>query len=270
MSMSEERIAGELPEAQSSSLKMALGVAGTLLGIAVVICGGVAGYVALTTTQPAIDPNLARQEDPAQIRELAQEIALIDLPEGFKPIRSMRNSQVWFGREPGDGALMKMGRTEFSDEQSANEVLARIPFILQTLERGDENQSTVLNPEGISPETNRELMVLGMPFPFRFNRGSLGKGKVPVIKAVGGFLTRKEFVLLIVTLPAAEYDERAIVQIIESIRHPHGEPAVSMDYFGGTATHATGAKAETPITEPVDAYGQTDSPDTRVPEPPVD
>ncbi len=263
MSMSEERNLGELPEAHASSFKIILGLTGLVVGLAVLVCGGVAGYVALTTAEPPLDPRVELARNPEHVRELAQKIAIIDIPDGLKPIQGDDRgdmTRVTFGREPGDGALLKMSRSSLAGRKPGESPRYRISMMLQMLEMGDDETSTTLQPGGNSPETTQELPVLGKNFPFRFIQGKLGEREIPVRKVVGGFATKSEIVVLICTLPEAEFDEAAILKMIASIRHPRGEEAVNPDLsdFDDAPAPGKGADVKSPQHEPGEIDAQTE------------
>src|SRR5262245_65428259 len=86
VSMSEERHSGDLLESRPSSARVALGVAGVVIGLAALVCGGVAGYVALTTTEPAVvERPSPPAEEPANIRAIADRIVALKIPARFEP-----------------------------------------------------------------------------------------------------------------------------------------------------------------------------------------
>ncbi len=228
MSMNEERLLSELPEPRASSLKVALGVAAAATGLAVLLCGGVAGYVALTTTDRGasevspVPPSL----DAGNIRERARTIVAIDIPAGFEPIESMPNSMlssVTFGRKSGPGALLKLGRTELQaipPEVEASEVSS---MMLQMLEMGDESSSTLIQRDPGSTETTGEFTVLGQPTAFTIVTGTRSQKHIPVTKISGVFRTRKAYVALIYLIPTAEHDEGAFQKLLDSIRPAGGD-----------------------------------------------
>jgi hypothetical protein len=113
--MSEERFPGDLLESQASSTKVALGVAGIVLGLGLLVCGGVAGYVALTTadsTSSTHSTPAAPSDPPTGDREslwqVARSIVAIDIPVGLEPFASTngQNKGVMFRRKGGDGTSL--------------------------------------------------------------------------------------------------------------------------------------------------------------------
>jgi hypothetical protein len=222
--MSEDRFPGDLSNGSSSSLKLGLKVAGIALGMAVLLCGGVAAYVAMqddgsqanATKVPPATPMMK----PEAMRAIAAKIVEIDIPADFEPISANESSyglEATFGRRNTDGAFLKLRRMfpstmpRGADPRSAGEM------VLHVADRGDELTDTTLTgmPE---PESTRELTVLGNLEKFKFFRGKRSSGEKTVRKVAGSFMIPAGLIVLIYTIPEEEYDEEAVVRMIESIR----------------------------------------------------
>ncbi len=246
MSMSEERFSGELPEARASSVKIALGVSGVVIGLAVLLCGGVAAYVALTTTDsgaPA-EPPMPPKADPAQIREVARRIIAIDLPADFEPITgepSQMMSRVLFRRNVEEGAFLKLARVDLSSIPAGSDTSQAGPMILQMLDRGDERDAAMVLPDPASHGTTREFTVLGQTVTFEFADGTAPRSGTPVKKVRGVFRTQKAYIGLVYVIPLAEYDEEQFLEMIESIQPAPGDSAPDVD--AAESPGNSGAKA---------------------------
>ncbi|MGE5195074.1 MAG: hypothetical protein ACM3U2_21480 [Deltaproteobacteria bacterium] len=245
MSMSEERIVGELPEPRMSSLKMALAATGVVIGLGLLVCGGVAGYVAWTTTDSSAPPEdrVPPEQDPANIRDLARRIVAIDIPAGFEPINSEQSqimNRVVFGRKGADGALLKLARIDLSQVPAGADPSQAAPMMLEMLQIGSQSDTTSIAPDAASPGTTRELTVLGQPATFHFLDGTLPQNGTPVKKVSGAFRTRNAHIALIYMIPKAEYDDDAFLKMIESIRPPSGDSAPEEEASTGQAANGGG------------------------------
>lgn len=232
MSMSEERYPGDLRGEAPSSFKVALAVIGTIAGIGILFCSGVAGYVAW---QDRGRPRAAAEQkdnNPAPDIEgalsLLRKIADIDVPAGFEPLdmenmRPMR--KITFGRKGGDdGAFLKLASLEapvMRPGEPAPEGTGHM--VQQMLEMGAGQTSTILERVPASEGTTHELNVLGKLVPFQFVKGPLASNKKVVWKVSGSFSAGRGPIALIYTIPEDEFDEEAVVRMIESIRPPDVE-----------------------------------------------
>ncbi len=66
--------------------------------------------------------------------------------------------------------------------------------------------------------THRDLIVLGRKSLFSFKHGKRASDSKPVWKVWGAFSTKFGAAALILLVPESEYDEAAVVHMIESIR----------------------------------------------------
>jgi hypothetical protein len=231
--MSEERFPGELPDGRASSLKIALGLAGFVVAAGLLLCGGVAAYVAWVDSKTPVGENATPPvKDPASILKVAATIVDIDVPAGFEPISDdsqVHIAKVTFGRATHDGALLKLARMSLADKPPGSDPSERLAVMPHMIEMGEPRVNTAFLPGSASPETTRKLTVLGRSVPFRFVRGTRAPEEPKVAKVQGAFLTKKSMVGLIFTIPETEYDEEAVVKMIESIRPAAGDSAPDDD-----------------------------------------
>ena len=241
----------ETPEAEfspSSPIKTTLIVVGALAGLMLLVCGGAAGYVALTAPagreeqapEAADDPSLpadkmqkmkeqieARRirltEDPALVRKIAARICEIDLPAGFEPIEAYDQGGVRvasFGNVSENGALLKLAQIDWPMSIEGITDLDNMmqAQVLSAAEKGDGRIDTTLKASRQKPESiQRELMVLGQKVEFVFRKGKRASGNQRVWKTRGAFAAKQGGVALVLMVPESEFDEESIVRMIESI-----------------------------------------------------
>src|SRR5579872_6042758 len=103
--MTEERFPGEVQYAHSlSSTKLGLVIAGVVMGILLLACGGVVAYVVIVPARPAIEPM-----SPAAIRAIARKIVNIDVPQDFEPMEAEESDKMTkavFARKGELGAIL--------------------------------------------------------------------------------------------------------------------------------------------------------------------
>jgi hypothetical protein len=259
--MSEERFPGDLLESRASSAKVALGVAGIVIGLGVLVCGGVAGYVALTTTGSHVvsePPSATPRQDPADIRETAQRIIAIDLPADFEPVSRedhIHMTNVVYGRKGVDGAFLKLGRVVLSEIPKGVDLGEAQSKILTVLQMAGTPGGARIEYDTTSPATNREFMILGQPVTFTFVDATLSESRAPVRQARGTFKTMKAIVSLIYVIPKEEFDEDAFRRMIESIRPARGDSAPDAAETSGDGA----AQSEATDTTQPDGSGKQDS-----------
>lgn len=237
MSMSEERFPGELQGASSSSLKMGLTVAGCAIGLVLLLCGGVVGYVAWKgAEQPQQQPTASADDSapmkpgmgPAAAEALVRTIIQIDMPVQFEPIDADENPagcRVTFGRKDAVGTLLKLVRYDLSKAPPEFELRSTAPMLMRMAEMGDGRTSTSFIEETESSESARNLTVLGETVTFRFVKGKSRAGGQTLRKVTGTFIAGNGFVALVYTIPDENYDEEAVVRMLESIKAPEDESA---------------------------------------------
>jgi hypothetical protein len=233
VSMSEERFPGDFRDANTSSFKVGLTVAGVVVGLAVLFCGGVAAYVAWTDKGESTEGvNGPAKKSPAAVQAIARKIVEIDIPTDFEPIDGDElppGRKAVFGRKVADGALLKLRCIDLSMAPPRSDPRSQKPRLLRIADMGDDRTNTAFAEGTETTESTRELTVVGNPVVFRFLKGNLLASQKPVRKVVGAFTAGKSLVALIYTIPEEEYNEDAVVRLIASIRPPDGEGAAETD-----------------------------------------
>jgi hypothetical protein len=232
-----------------------LGVGGVAL---LLCCGGLFGagiWLKRTVEQ-------AQVTNPVQVRELAGQIASIEIPEGYAPLQGLQlpmvgMRMVTFTRTDQVGAnifLMEnnMGMNP-SDPAQRDQMLDQ--FQMQQGAQG----ANLTNVEV------REIEVAGQKVPFQFgNRTSVG---VALREVVGFVPLKKGVVLVVITDTVNSFDEEAIIKILQSIGEPgetvsdsanapktDGQPAAHPEPTANPAPADTATPETTPPNEaPVEA-----------------
>jgi hypothetical protein len=239
----------EEPESEfaaSSGTKPMLVVAGAVVGLMLLICGGAAGYVALAPQPPPTpepgrpEPNpyflesskkqdraIPFTEEFALVKKIATTIFKIDLPAGFEPIEALKDSttaRAVFGKQTENAALLKMAIVAFQTPGFQGPIASDDPLarsVLKIAENEIGRPDTIMRAvrEKTEPK-HRELTVLGQKAVLSIRQGKRASDSKPISKAWIAFLTKNGVAALIFVVPDAEFDEEAIVRMIESIRPP--------------------------------------------------
>jgi hypothetical protein len=108
---------------------------------------------------------------------------------------------------------------------------------------------------GSNPEqSKREFTLLGQQVPFDFVDGTLRDKGTLIRKASGVFRTRKAYIALIYTVPAAEYDEAAFSKMLDSIQPAADDSLPDADSSADPEDAAPqDAGAQSPAGEPGEA-----------------
>jgi len=233
--MSEERFPEELQGAGSSSLKMGLTVLGCAIGLVLLLCGGVIGYVAWQgAEQPQMAPIPSAKDvpptnpgkGPAAAEAIVRKIVRIDMPADFEPIDGDEmppGCRVTFGSRNTDGALLKLARFDLSMAPPGSDPRSHEPRLMRMAETGKGKTSTSIAKETESSESTRQLTILGESVAFRFVKGKSHAGDRYLRKVTGTFRAANGFVALVYTTPDANYEEEAVVHMLESIRAPNDD-----------------------------------------------
>jgi hypothetical protein len=236
-----------------STVTPVLVVAGVLIGLLLLVCGGAAGYVALTDRPPSEVKTKARPEDsqnpmqdrfekmqqsfaddipftddPALVRKIAAAIVDIDLPAGFEPIEGLRydvRRRAVFGKKTDDAALLKLGASNAEAGRTHSPASLDDPMMMKYVVgiAETENGRTITTLKATQSQKKgeylqRDLTVLGQKAAFAFKHGKRTSDNKPVWKVWGSFTTANGAAALILLVPESEFDEEAIVRMIESIR----------------------------------------------------
>jgi hypothetical protein len=230
--MSEERHPGDLREEDRSSARPVLIAAGMVLGFALVICGGVAGHVAWTDAHRAVEaPNEPETAPPEGTEANLRKIVKIDIPAGLVPLISEEHGKrrrVVFGRKPTAGFNLQLSKIDFSMVPPDIDRAISIPRLTHMLVMQNNTPgSDPFLPEPKSTETTRMLTVMGEEISFSFSKGTLSATREVAWKVSGTFPTQTGLVALTCVVPESEYDEQAVIRLIESIGP--GEDDVATD-----------------------------------------
>jgi hypothetical protein len=220
--MREERHPGDLREEGRSSARPALIAAGFVLGIALVVCGGLAAHVAWTDAHRVKDdepkqPEMTVEEAEANLRKIVK----IDVPAGLVPLNSEdhgKKRRVVFGRKPTAGFILQLVKVDFSMVPSGIDRANSTPKLMQMLAiESNSPGSDRFIPEPESTDAKRVLTVMGKEISFSFTKGRLSDTQEGGWKVTGMFSTQTGVVALKCVVPESEYDEQAVIRLIESI-----------------------------------------------------
>ena len=233
-----------------SSVKPILAAAGALVGLLLLVCGGAAGYVALTSPprqeeQAPINhmdmphefeeyslkmkkrhaQEIPATDDPGVVRKIAASIFDIDLPADFEPIEAQRHGstrRAVFGKKNESSALLKLVGADSREGDkavatSSDDASRRQALQMAETDGGRFDTSLRSTRQKMEP-VQRELMVLGQKSVFEFRQGKQASGKKSVWHVSGAFRTATGLAVLIYMVPESDFDEEAVVRMIESIR----------------------------------------------------
>ncbi|MGQ0633920.1 MAG: hypothetical protein ACT4QC_04880 [Planctomycetaceae bacterium] len=170
----------------------------------------------------------AMVDDPAAVRQRTDQIVTLEVPPGFEPKQAfdfvlMRG--VVYTKGAGDDALLVL--MEFGNQMIGNQQQQR-EQMRETL-RQQQAQRGGGFPDLQDRETeSREYTVKGEKASFEFVKGTTREGKA-MREVSGSFLTQNGVAMLMLRVPAEEYDEAAVVKMIESIGDPHQPGEVSVE-----------------------------------------
>jgi len=248
----------------SSSLKPILVVGGALAGLMLLVCGGVAGYVAMKTPAPIkenvgaaadrrYEPEeaekmmkkwyaknqrtIALTEDPVIVTKIAATIFKIDLPADFSPREAEQqgsHARAVFSKQSDNSALLKMARAEWMMPDATalsapDDPQARHALEIVESDSGGRSETTLRATRQEIKTFQRELTVLGQQANFTFKQGKRALDNKPVWKIWGAFGTTNGAAAMIMLIPASEFDEQAVVRMIEGIHQADKLPTNTDD-----------------------------------------
>jgi hypothetical protein len=219
--MREERHPGDLRESGTRAARPLLIAAGVVAGIAVLVCGGVAGHVAWTDAHRAVEESKSQEKAPERADAILKKIAKIDIPAGWVPVDGVDRGQVRraiFGRKSAEGFLLQLSKIDFTMAPPGidRNASSSMPMQMLELENSIPGQSPFTpDPEG--PVATHTVTVLGEPTPFKFAKGRIPENQEPAWKVSGTFTTETGLVALLYIVPEDDYDEEAVIRMIESI-----------------------------------------------------
>lgn len=204
------------PEKQKQGMSTGTKVVIILLCIGgglVALCCGAGIYIVSSLKGSA-------SEDPAVVAEVTKQIAEIDIPKTYQPKMSI-NADFWFSpvklrmaayEGPAKSTLMLMEvANKTADEDESKQ------FKQQMQQQGQGGRVRDLD---IKESKVREFTIRGRKVPFHFRKGVDRKTNVACREVSGTFdgKDKASVVVFMLQTPEANYDEKAVVKMIESIR----------------------------------------------------
>ena len=195
----------------STGLKVALILLAAGGVLMLVCCGGMAFVV------NKVKNNIS--EDPAVVRARTKDVTDIEIPDDFQPVMSM------------DLIIMKMFvyETKKQDGQTKKHdgmlMIAELHQNFAKDQNAEAQMKDAMNKQGkgqpdldiIKSET-REFEIKGKPASFKFSEAQDPKTKKEFRQVTGSFPGKAGTAMLVLQVPANEYDEEEIVEMIESIK----------------------------------------------------
>lgn len=246
----QEDFLNEPPRKQGmSSTAKVLIVLGSIAGLGLVVCCGGLAFVGWKFQDVAkkFAANLTTN-DPPEIRARTARIVHIDIPDEFPPMLAidlMFMKEILYGTpdKPNRPMLIivEIDKNFLGQQGGANAKQQRQEILRQMKQQGQQsaNMNTDINEE--SSET-REFTINGEKVPFEFIKGTAAHGGVPTRQVVGVFQGRGGMVMLMLMVPESDYDEAAVVGMLESIRLPDDES--DADSMQETEMHENAEKGE--------------------------
>lgn len=181
-------------------------------GVLIVLCCGgaiIGGYWFQGKIEKAVST------DPAVVQRVADGIAQIDLPPGFRPVMSLDIFQMTWAVLRSDSGHSSVVLAKFGAlyQQQSEEELRRL--LLQQLQA----HQIVIDPApGTQTSRQQQVQVRGQPVTF-----TITTGKDPVdggqrIKAAGTITNGQERTLLVISVDADDFSEEQVVKMLESIK----------------------------------------------------
>jgi hypothetical protein len=154
---------------------------------------------------------------PEAVRERTAQIVKIDVPPGFEPFQALDMVFMrWVLYTKGqnqEGVLMLM---EFGNQMMGNQQQQRQQMrdALRQQQRGGG-----MGELQAQETESREYTVKGEKVSFEFVKGTNRQGQA-MREVTGSFPTRNGVAMLMLLVPEDDYDEAAVVKMIESISEP--------------------------------------------------
>jgi hypothetical protein len=232
----QEDFLNEPPRKQGmSSTAKVLIILGSIAGVCLLICCGGVAFVGWRFQDFVKDfaANLTTN-DPQEIRNRTARIVHIDIPEMFPPMLAIDvvfMKEIIYGTQNSPNKplliIVELDKSMLGPQGSADAKQQRDEILRQMKQQGQQpGMNTDIDQE--SSET-REFTIDGEKVAFEFIKGT-ARGGGPTRQVVGVFPGRGGIVMLMLIIPESDYDEAAIMRMLESIRLPEDGPdAESMD-----------------------------------------
>jgi hypothetical protein len=218
----------EAPRKQGmSSTAKVLIILGSIAGVCLLACCGGVVFVGWKFQDFAknVVANLATK-DPQQIRDRTAKIIHVEIPEQqFPPavaIDVVVMKEIIYGTldKPNRPMLVivEMDKNYLGQQGGGSAKQQRQEILRAMKQQGQQpGMDTDINEE--SSET-REFDIAGEKVPFEFIKGKASQGGTPTRQVVGVIQGRAGLIMLMIIVPESEYDEAAVVRMLESIRLP--------------------------------------------------
>jgi hypothetical protein len=221
----QEDFLSEPPRKQGmSSTAKVLIILGSIAGVSLLACCG--GVVFVGWKFQEVAKNFAANlttNDPQEVRARTARIMHIDIPEQFPPMMALDlvfMKEIIYGtpNNPNKPMLLivQIDKGFLGQQGGANTKQQRQEILQQMKQQGQQsgNMNTDIDEE--SSET-REFTIDGEKVPFEFIKGT-ARGGGPSRQVVGVIPGREGVIMLMMMVPESDYDEAAVVRMLESIR----------------------------------------------------
>jgi hypothetical protein len=220
----QEDFLNEPPRKQGmSSTAKVLIVLGSIAGLCLLACCG-GGIFVWFKAKDAIQNFAANftTNNPEEIRTRTAKIVHIDVPKELPPMHAFDwfvMKQILYGN-PNKGSMlmiMEVNQAATGAQGAKQQRDAMLQQLKQQQGQQPGNVNTDINEE--SSET-REFTIDGEKVPFEFIKGT-ARGGTASRQVVGVFQGRQgSMIMLMLMVPESDYDEAAVVRMLESIRLP--------------------------------------------------
>lgn len=186
-----------------------------IAALGLVVCCGAVGVLTWRFGAAArnIVANMATS-DPDEIRKQTAEMVDISIPDTYRPMQGMNMvvvRMVMYQTDASpDGSLMLM-------EMAMQQMGVDVPQQQQELRKSIEQQPANQNFQSSKSET-REIEIRGEPIPFEFNEGTNAGQDQKIHMIRGVFRGKRGAVLLQLMIPDDDYDEDAVLEMLQSIK----------------------------------------------------
>jgi len=211
-------------QGMSSTAKVLL-ILGSIAGVVLLACCGFGFYIFFHVQEFAKDfaknMNISATQNPAEVRERTQDMLHIDIPDDFKPVQAMEfmimKWAVYQGKSGPQSMLiiMEMGQQMIEQGRNRDAKQQRDEMVQQL--RQQPQVGTMEEIEEESRET-RTFTIGGKPVEFDFIKGKTRGSQAVVHRVVGVIPTETGIVLVMLTVPEADYNEEQVTRMLESIR----------------------------------------------------
>ncbi|HLJ11406.1 MAG TPA: hypothetical protein VKU82_09460 [Planctomycetaceae bacterium] len=240
-----------------SSSSKAVIILGSIAGVVLLLCcgGGIWGYFQVRDWVQGMAKTFSN--DPAIVRQRAEEIIHIDVPEDFAPVMTMEiplgtigSKMVIYQRKGSENSVLTIVESKQPMPPGQNGQQHR-DAMLRGMRQGQQfgNRSMQIDEQA---SESRNFTIGGEKVPFEFIKGTANG--VPSRQVFGAFPGKEGTVMLMLMVQENEYDEPSIVKMLESIRLPGDKARVnsesaSQPEAAGAAKADAGQPAEEEPTE---------------------